>query len=100
MENASAPDPGDWRIWPREGVRIFPPPETTPGQAVAGCAAFSAARWGIHPDHPGKDRRNVIRVLKKVDGGYEQVSFRRVADGKAIDVRVRGGCRVTADPGS
>jgi hypothetical protein len=51
---------------------------------------------GIDPDGSRKSRRNVIRVLKKVDGRYEQVSFGRVVDGKRIDIRVRGGCRIIA----
>ena len=48
---------------------------------------------GLNPDRPRQSRRNVLRVLKMVDGKYEQVSFGRVVDGKRIDIRVRGGCR-------
>ena len=31
----------------------------------------------------------MLRVLRKVDGGYEQVSFGWVVDGRAVDIRVR-----------
>lgn len=51
-------------------------------------------QMGIDPDRPRKDRRNVFRVLKMIDGRYQQVSFGRVVDGKRIDIRVRGGCRM------
>jgi hypothetical protein len=57
---------------------------------------FSLAVWGVDPSRPHKDRRNVIGVLKKVDGEYVQVSFGRVVDGRRIDIRVRGGCRFVA----
>jgi len=52
---------------------------------------------GRDPDRPRRDRRNVMRVLRKVEGGrYEQISFRRAVNGRAIDIRVRGGCRLIA----
>jgi hypothetical protein len=57
---------------------------------------FSLAVWGVDPSRPYKDRRNVIGVLKKVDGEYVRVSFGRVVDGRRIDIRVRGGCRFVA----
>jgi hypothetical protein len=88
-----APDPADWRTWARDGVWIFPPESATREQAFDGWRRFCMARWGRDPDTPQKDRRNVGRVLKKIDGKYVQICFRRVVDGKRIDVRVRGGCR-------
>jgi len=51
-------------------------------------------QMGIDPDRPRKDHRNVFRVLKMIDGRDQQVSFGRVVDGKQIDIRVRGGCRM------
>lgn len=87
-------DPNDWRTWRRDGDRLIPPPGTTASQSVAAVCAFSAARWGIDPDRHGKDRRNGLRVLRKVEGGYEQISFGRVVNGRAVEIRVRGGCRI------
>jgi hypothetical protein len=98
MSERREADPGDWRTWPRDGVRLIPPPGTTASQSVAAVCALSAARWGIDPGRPRKARRNVIRVLKKVDGGYEQVSFGRVVNGRAVDISVRGGCRIFPPP--
>jgi hypothetical protein len=60
---------------------------------MAGTMAFSAARWGIYPDRPRKDHRNVIRVLKKGDGRYQQTLFARATERGLVDVRVYGGCR-------
>jgi hypothetical protein len=94
METAPAPDPNDWRTWRRDGVRIFPPADATHAQAMEGWTAFCAARWGINPDRPRKDRRNVIRVLKKIDGRYEQVRYCRATERGVVDIRVRGGCRI------
>jgi hypothetical protein len=93
MDTAPAPDPNDWRTWPREGTRLFPPPGTTPEQAFAGTHAFSLARWGVDPQRPRKSRRNVIRVLKKIDGRYQQVMFARSTPRALVNVRVYGGCR-------
>ncbi|HEX8693228.1 MAG TPA: hypothetical protein VF746_12450 [Longimicrobium sp.] len=94
MEHAPTADPYDWRTWPRDGRRLFPPPGAANAQIFAGMCAFSAARWGFDPDRPRKDRRNIIRVLNKVDGRYVQVNFGRLVNGREIDIRVRGGCRV------
>jgi hypothetical protein len=94
MERAPTPDPNDWRTWPRDGRRLFPPPVTTEAQILAGMCAFAAAKWGIDPNRPRKDRRSIIRVLKKVDDRYVQVNFGRVVNGRRVDVRVRGGCRL------
>ena len=55
---------------------------------------FSFACWGYDPNRPRTSRRNVIRVLKMIDGRYRQVSYGRVVNGKRIDIRVRGGCRM------
>lgn len=90
---APVPDPDDWRTWRRDGRRLFPPEGTTAAQSWAGVDAYSLARWGFTPGRPPKDRRNVVRVLKQIDGRYVQVSFGRVVDGRKIDIRVHGGCR-------
>ena len=94
MDGTRAVDPNDWRTWPRDGRRLLPPPEATESYCMIAMQEFSWACWGYSPERPPKDRRNVIRVLKQVDGRYEQVSFGRVVDGKRIDIRVRGGCRM------
>ena len=96
MDERRAVDPNDWRTWPRDGRRLLPPPEATQAYCTAAMHEFSAAVWGVNPNRPLRDRRNVIRVLKRVDGRYEQVSFDRVVDGKRIAIRVRGGCRRVA----
>ena len=88
------PDPTDWRTWPRDGDRIFPPTEATWEQAMEGWAEWCAARWGVYPGRPSRDRRNVIRVLKKIDGCYQQVLFARSTPNGLVNVRVRGGCRM------
>lgn len=82
MNHLPLTDPNDWRTWPREGRRLFPPLGTTAEQAIAATDGFSLACWGIDPEKPRKDRRNVIRVLKKMDGGYVQVRYDRVVDGR------------------
>lgn len=87
-------DPNDWRTWPRDGRRLLPPPDATPSYCMRATQEFSFACWGYNPDGLRGNRRNVIRVLKVVDGRYEQVSFGRVVNGRRIDIRVRGGCRV------
>jgi len=93
MEMHAAPNPDDWRTWPRDGVRIFPPADATPRQAMDGWMEFSAARWGVHPGSPERNRRNVIRVLKQIDGRYEQIRYARSTPRGLVDVRVYGGCR-------
>ncbi|HEX6747966.1 MAG TPA: hypothetical protein VF092_11800 [Longimicrobium sp.] len=100
MNDKPAPDPTDWRTWERDGVRLFPPPGTTSEQVFAGVCAFSAARWGLDPDRPRKPRPLRVRVLKKVDGKYEQISFRCTTSRGAIDVKVYGGCRHIQAPGA
>jgi len=89
-------DPNDWRTWPRDGRRLLPPPGATSSYCIQAMHEFSDAVWAVNPNRPRKNRRNVIRVLKEVDGRYVQVSYGRVVDGKRIDIRVRGGCRFVA----
>ena len=93
MDSAPVPDPSDWRTWRRDGIRIFAPADATHAQALEGWAEFCAARWGIRPDRPRKDRRDVIRVLKKIDGRYQEISHARATERGLVDIRVRGGCR-------
>ena len=94
MTSSPVPDPNDWRTWRRDGRRLFPPPGTTWAQSIVGMQGLFRAKRGIDPAKARKINRNVIRVLKQVDGKYVQVSFARVVDGRKIDVRVRGGCRI------
>ena len=84
MMNSRMPHPSSWDIEPGATLE-----ETCERMIRARCR-----QMGIDPDRPRRDRRNVIRVLKQVDGRYEQVSFSRVVNGKRIDIRVRGGCRM------
>jgi hypothetical protein len=35
-----------------------------------------------------------MRVLKKIDGRYQQVRHARAAERGLVDTRVRGGCRI------
>jgi hypothetical protein len=93
MDERADMDPNDWRTWPRDGRRLLPPAEATGSYCVTAVCEFSAAVWGVDLSRPRKSRRNVIRVLKQVDGRYVQRSFGRVVNGKRIDIRVRGGCR-------
>ena len=93
MSAAPMLDPNDWRTWPRDGLRLLPPPGTTVEQAIEATQAYSLALWGINPAKPRKDRRNVLRVLKKMNGTDVQVSFGRMVDGRKTEIRVRGGCR-------
>jgi hypothetical protein len=94
MDERCDVDPNDWRTWPRDGRRLLPPADATESYCVTAMCEYSAAAWGVDLSRPRKSRRDVIRVLKKVDGRYEQVMFRR----GSANVRVRGGCRlITAD---
>ena len=93
METAPAPDPNDWRTWRRDGIRLFPPPGTTAEQGMEGMMAFSLARRGIDPARPRKWRRNIMRVLKKIDGRYQEIRFAHATERGLVDIRVRGGSR-------
>jgi hypothetical protein len=94
MAQSVVPDPNDWRTWERDGIRLFPPNGATSHQAFVGWQAYCLAHWGVDPEKPLKDRRNVAGVQRQVDGKYVMVRFARVVSGKPIDVRVRGGCRI------
>jgi len=60
---------------------------------MVACMEFSAARWGINTGDRDKCRRDVIGVMKKVDGHYERILFARSTPNGLVNVRVRGGCR-------
>ena len=89
MDERADVDPNDWRTWPRDGRRLLPPTDAAESYRMAAMCEYSAAAWGVDPARPRKSRRDVIRLLKKGEGKYEQVLFRR----GFTDVRVRGGCR-------
>lgn len=93
MTGRAAVDANDWRTWPRNGRRLLPPPDATQACCMRAMCEFSAAAWGVDPNRPRKNRRNVVRVLKRIDGKYVQIRHTRVVNGHSVDVRVRGGCR-------
>jgi hypothetical protein len=93
MMDPTEADPKNWRTWPRAGWRLRPPPGATAADCLDAMQPLADAAWGVDLNRSPRDRRNVVRLLKRVAGKCEEVSYCRVLNGKRIPVRVRGGCR-------